>query len=112
VQWAAAGVIVTALVGYVSSLSVPPAPPLGEQGKLDFHVVRSSITLVRATMHDRRVFLAIAAISFFWTVGAVLFIEFPPLAKRVLCASKEVASLFLVIFSVGWRWGRCRSTRC
>jgi hypothetical protein len=41
------------------------------------------------------------AISFFWAIGAVLFIQFPPLAKNVLGASKEVASLFLVIFSVG-----------
>ena len=41
------------------------------------------------------------AISFFWTIGAVLFIQFPPLAKNVLAASKEVASLFLVIFSIG-----------
>jgi predicted MFS family arabinose efflux permease len=41
------------------------------------------------------------AISFFWTIGAVLFIQFPPLAKNVLHASKEVASLFLVIFSIG-----------
>jgi hypothetical protein len=47
------------------------------------------------------VFLAIMAISFFWTIGAVLFIQFPPLAKNVLLASKEVASLFLVIFSIG-----------
>jgi predicted MFS family arabinose efflux permease len=52
-------------------------------------------------MHDRRVYLAIMAISFFWAIGAVLFIQFPPLAKNVLAASKEVASLFLVIFSVG-----------
>jgi predicted MFS family arabinose efflux permease len=41
------------------------------------------------------------AISFFWTIGSVLFIQFPPLAKNVLHASKQVASLFLVIFSVG-----------
>ena len=46
-------------------------------------------------------FYAILAISFFWTIGAVLFIQFPPLAKNVLFASQEVASLFLVIFSVG-----------
>ena len=52
-------------------------------------------------MDDARVFLAIMAISFFWAIGAILFIEFPPLAKDVLFASKVVASLFLVIFSVG-----------
>lgn len=52
-------------------------------------------------MHDREIFFAILAISFFWTIGAVLFIQFPPLAKNTLMASKEVASLFLVVFSVG-----------
>jgi MFS family permease len=101
VQWAALGVVVTAVLGYLAGRQVPPAPPLTPAEPLDFHLVRSSITLVRNTMHDRRVFLAILAISFFWTIGAVLFIQFPPLAKNVLSASKEVASLFLVIFSVG-----------
>ncbi len=101
VEWAALGVVVTAVIGYFTSRQVPPAPPEIPAEPLDFHLVRSSITLVRNTSHDRRVFLAIMAISFFWTIGAVLFIQFPPLAKNVLLASKEVASLFLVIFSIG-----------
>ncbi|MGE3693203.1 MAG: MFS transporter [Novosphingobium sp.] len=98
---AAAGCLTVALIGYVAGRQVPPAPPQQEAEKLDFHIWRASINLVRNTMHDRRVFLAIMAISFFWTIGTVLFIQFPPLAKNVLHASKEVASLFLVIFSVG-----------
>ena len=57
--------------------------------------------LVAATLHIPRLFLAILAISFFWTIGAVLFIQFPPLVKNVLTADKAVASLFLAIFSVG-----------
>ncbi|MEO5586413.1 MAG: MFS transporter [Novosphingobium sp.] len=101
VEWAAAGVVATAIVGYFSGRQVPPAPPSVPAEPLDFHVIRASITLIRNTMHDRRVFLAIMAISFFWAIGAVLFIQFPPLAKNILTASKEVASLFLVIFSVG-----------
>lgn len=101
VEWAAIGVVVTALVGYATSRYVPDAPPHHEPEPLDFHFIRASITLVRNTSHDRRVFLAIMAISFFWTIGTVLFVQFPPLAKNVLSASKEVASLFLVIFSIG-----------
>jgi predicted MFS family arabinose efflux permease len=62
---------------------------------------RASIQIVKKTMEQKEVFYAILAISFFWTIGAVLFIQFPPLAKNVLMASKEVASLFLVIFSIG-----------
>ncbi|MEQ1497887.1 MAG: MFS transporter [Novosphingobium sp.] len=101
VQWAAVGVVITAIIGYFTSRQVPDAPPHHEPEPLDFHLIRASIRLVRNTSHDRRVFLAIMAISFFWTIGTVLFVQFPPLAKNVLTASKEVASLFLVIFSIG-----------
>jgi predicted MFS family arabinose efflux permease len=101
VEVAAILVVATAAVGFVSAQFVPPAPPLIPMQPLDYNIVRSSVAMVRHTLQNRRVFLAIMAISFFWTVGAVLFIQFPPLAKNVLDASKEVASLFLVVFSIG-----------
>lgn len=101
VQWAAAGIMLTAVVGYLTSRKVPPAPPVVQGQPVDRHIIRSSIALVKNTMHQHEVFYAILAISFFWTIGAVLFIQFPPLAKNVLLAEKEVASLFLVVFSVG-----------
>ncbi len=101
IEWAALGVFLTAIVGYISGRQVPAAPPEVAAEPLDWNLLRSSVSLVRNTMHDNRVFLAIMSISFFWTIGAVLFIQFPPLAKNVLLASKEVASLFLVIFSIG-----------
>ncbi|MFM5929419.1 MAG: MFS transporter [Novosphingobium sp.] len=101
VEWAALGVVLTAIVGYLAGRQVPPAPPQSEPVPLDYNVLRSSWRLIRHTTADARVFEAIMAISFFWAVGTVLFIQFPPLAKNVLHASKEVASLFLVIFSVG-----------
>ena len=101
VEWAAAAIVVTAVIGYLTSLQVPPAPATATEEKLDWNIVRASIALVRNTMHDPQIFYAILAISFFWTIGAVLFIQFPPLAKNTLMASKEVASLFLVVFSVG-----------
>lgn len=101
VEWAAIGIIITAIVGYFTSRFIPEAPPLGEIKKLDWNVWRASVNLIRATMDDRQVYLAIIAISFFWTIGAVLTIQFPPLAKNTLMASPEVASLFLATFSVG-----------
>ena len=101
VEWAAAGIIVTSVIGYLTSRQVPDAPPVGQVEKLDWHIIRASIHLIKKTMHDQQIFYAIIAISFFWTIGAVLFIQFPPLAKNTLMASKEVASLFLVVFSIG-----------
>ena len=99
--WAAMGIIVVSCIGYMISRQIPPAPPLGEIEKLDWHVLRASVKLVRDTMHNAEVYYAILAISFFWTIGAVLFIQFPPLAKNTIMASPEVASLFLVVFSIG-----------
>jgi len=101
VRIAAVLVVLIAILGFFASRQIPSAPPLGGERDVDYNPVRSSIALVRNTIANREVFYAILAISFFWTIGAVLFIQFPPLAKNVLAASKEVASLFLVVFSVG-----------
>ncbi len=90
-----------AILGYLAGRQVPPAPPAAERISFDRHIIRASIKLVSATMHIPRLFLAILAISFFWTIGAVLIIIFPPLVKNVLGANEQVASLFIGIFSVG-----------
>jgi MFS family permease len=90
-----------AVLGLMTGRQVPPAPPAADREPLDRHIIRASITLVNATMHIPRLFLAILAISFFWTIGAVLIIIFPPLVKNVLGANEQVASMFIAIFSIG-----------
>ncbi|MGB3796678.1 MAG: MFS transporter [Alteraurantiacibacter sp.] len=90
-----------AVIGYLTSRQVPPAPPTGEPEKIDFNPFTSSWKMIRECSANREVFYAILAISFFWTIGSVLFIQFPPLAKNVLMADPTVASLFLVFFSIG-----------
>src|SRR3954462_13529631 len=98
---AAACTIGLAPLGFLAGRPVPPAPPAAERIPFNWHIIHASIELVRATLHIRRLFLAILAISFFWTIGAVLIIIFPPLVKNVLGANEQVASLFIAIFSVG-----------
>jgi MFS family permease len=98
---AAAATIGFAVLGYLAGRQVPPAPPAAERIPFNWHIIHASIELVSATLHIRRLFLAILAISFFWTIGAVLIIIFPPLVKNVLGADEQVASLFIAIFSIG-----------
>ncbi|WP_298465608.1 MFS transporter [uncultured Erythrobacter sp.] len=126
VEFAIVLVVVTAIVGYFVSRFVPDAPPQGDH-ELHFPLIEPyaetvrnpllrwlgfvpvaladqvvmSWRLVKKTMDNREIWFAIIAISFFWTIGALLFIQFPPLAKNQLLATPEVASLFLVIFSIG-----------
>lgn len=126
VEHAIIGIVVTAFIGYFVSRFVPDAPPQGDHemhypllepfaektknplarwlGYIPVAIadqVVMSWKLVFDTKGNREIWYAILAISFFWTIGAVLFIQFPPLAKNQLQASKEVASFFLVMFSIG-----------
>jgi MFS family permease len=98
---AAATTIGIAVLGFLTGRQVPPAPPAAERIPFNWHIIHASIELVSATLHIRRLFLAILSISFFWTIGAVLIIVFPPLVKNVLGADEQVASLFIAIFSIG-----------
>jgi MFS family permease len=111
-EYAALCVLLVALAGRVAGQFIPAAPPSIEdsgtvndpdlpKAELDWHVVRASINLVKATMHVPRLFVAIMAISFFWAIGAVLAAQFPPLVKNVFGGDQSVATLFLAIFSIG-----------
>ena len=107
-EWAALAVLVVALIGRIAGGFVPPAPPSHDpddpglpQRGMDWHIIRASVTLVRATLHIPRLFLTIVAISFFWAMGAVLTAQFFPLVKNALGADPSVGTLFLATFSVG-----------
>ena len=101
VEGAAIGVVVVAMIGWFAGREVPPAPREGPPLRLNYNPFTSSWRLIRATLHIPRLFLAICAISFFWTIGSVLIIIFPPLVKNVLTADELVASLVIAVFSVG-----------
>ena len=98
---AAGLILIIAVVGWFSGREVPPAPPVGDDHAIDWNIFRASTRLVRSVMRVPRLILAIVSISFFWTIGAVLFVQFPPLVKNVLTSDKSVASLFLAIFAIG-----------
>ena len=99
--WTVGAVIGVAVVGWFAGRQVPPAPREGPPLKLNYNPFTSSWRLIAATMHIPRLFLAILAISFFWTIATVLIIIFPPLVKNVLTADEQVASVAIAVFSVG-----------
>ena len=101
VTWSAGVVIVTALAGYAVCLQIPAAPPQTKGERVDWNLWRGSKTLVDFAMGHIQLRYSILAISFFWTVAAILSVQFIPLAKNVLLADKEVASVMLVAFSAG-----------
>ncbi|MBI0476918.1 MFS transporter [Sphingomonas sp. MA1305] len=101
IEGAAITVLAVAALGWLVARQIPPAPREGPRLVLNYNPFTSSWRLIRATLHIPRLFLAICAISFFWTIGAVLIVVFPPLVKNVLTADERVASGAIAVFSVG-----------
>jgi acyl-[acyl-carrier-protein]-phospholipid O-acyltransferase / long-chain-fatty-acid--[acyl-carrier-protein] ligase len=89
-----------ALCGLIASFAVPSAPAEVGSSPIDFNIFRGTSQILRAAKGERDVWLAIMGISWFFAVGAVIMSEFAPLVSGVLAARQEVATLFLLVFSV------------
>jgi Major Facilitator Superfamily len=102
-HWAIVVLFGTAIAGRISAHYIPPAPsaPGADLTKIDWNVFRATWVMLRETLHDRRLFLAILAISFFWGIGTLFLTTFLPLAKGTLGANQNVATAFTALFSVG-----------
>lgn len=94
-------VIALALVGYMICRWVPTAPPQTAETKVDWNPIRASKSLIAFSMGNLELRYSVLAISYFWTIAAILSVQFIPLAKNVLLADKQVATVLLVSFSAG-----------
>src|SRR5207253_1477800 len=96
-----ATVLALAGAGWLASHSVPPAPPPAADLRLDWNPLRQTLRIVGFARENRTVFLSILGISWFWFYGALFLAQFPGLTRHVLGGDEWVATLLLVVFSVG-----------
>ena len=89
-----------AAVGFVASLAIPAAPPIRDHHHIDWNIFKGTKEILATAHHGRGVWLSILGISWFFAAGAVLVSEFAPLVSGALAAKQEVATLFLIVFSV------------
>ena len=97
----AASALALAGAGWLASRGVPPAAAPATDLRLDWHPVRETLRIVGFARESRTVFLSILGISWFWFYGALFLAQFPGLTRHVLGGDEWVATLLLVIFSVG-----------
>lgn len=92
--------VVVAIIGWLVSRSIPPAPP-ESAGIIDWNPLTSSRRALGGAFASPMLRNATLCISWFWALGAVYTSQFVPLAKNDLGGSEGVATLFLAAFSVG-----------
>lgn len=101
IMWSVAAVLALALVGFAICQFIPAAPAQSDETKVDWNPIRASKSLIAFAMRNLELRYSVLAISFFWAIAAILSVQFIPLAKNVLLADKQVASVMLVAFSAG-----------
>ena len=101
---AAVAVLAAAVLGLVSSLFIPPAPPEAERPKVELNLFHSTTAIIGHSWRNRSLFLVIVGISWFFSIGAVLTQQFAPLVGR-LNGMPSVGALFFGLFSVGVAMG-------
>jgi len=99
---AAAGVVGTAVLGYLASCWIPRAAAAAPQMKLDWNIFKQSwLTLRLGLGQTPAVSRSIVGNSWFWFVGAIYLTQIPAYAKDWLHGDETVVTLVLTLFSVG-----------
>ncbi len=94
-------VIVLAIAGYWSSLSIPDSPAGAPQLIINWNPLTETFNNLKFIWQHQSLWLAIIGISWFWFVGATLLAQFPNFAKDTLYGNESVFILLLSVFSLG-----------
>ena len=100
-EYVAWGCIVFAVLGRIAAQLLPETPASDPSLKINWNPVSETWRNLKIAHGDLVVFRSLLGISWMWFVGAVFLGNFPAFAKDVLHGNEQVASLLLVVFSVG-----------
>ena len=90
-----------AVIGRLTAQAIPASPPHDTGLKINWNPVSETVRNLKLASTDIVVFRSLLGISWMWFFGATFLSQFPSFAKDVLHGDVHVASLLLVLFSVG-----------
>jgi 1-acyl-sn-glycerol-3-phosphate acyltransferase len=100
-HWVAFGCVGLALIGRAAAQAIPASPSTDPQLRINWNPVTETWRNLRLAHENIVVFRSLLGISWMWFFGAVFLSQFPSFAKEVLHGNEQVASLLLVVFSIG-----------
>ena len=93
--------VALAVLGRAVAARIPAAPATDPGLKINWNPVSETWRNLKLAHGNIVVFRSLLGISWMWFFGAVFLSQFPSFAKEVLHGDAHVASLLLVVFSIG-----------
>jgi hypothetical protein len=93
--------VAVAVLGRWMSGRIPALSATQPEQAINWNPVTETLHNLRLARANPKVFRTLLGISWMWFFGAVFLSQFPSFAKEVLHGDAQVASLLLVLFSVG-----------
>ena len=93
--------VVLAVLGRAVSQFIPTAPATDPGLKINWNPLTETWRNLKLAHGNMVVFRSMLGISWMWFFGAVFLSQFPSFAKEVMHGNEQVASLLLVVFSIG-----------
>jgi 1-acyl-sn-glycerol-3-phosphate acyltransferase len=90
-----------AVLGRVVSHYIPASPATDPGLTINWNPFTETVRNLKLAHQNVVVFRSLLGISWMWFFGAVFLSQFPSFAKEVLHGNEQVASLLLVVFSIG-----------
>ena len=90
-----------ALAGRAVAQFIPPAPATDPDLKINWNPFTETWRNLKLANQNIVVFRSMLGISWMWFFGATFLSQFPSFAKEVMHGDSQVASLLLVVFSIG-----------
>ena len=95
------GCAIVAVLGRIVAQAVPPSPATDPQLRINWNPFTETWRNLQLARQNTVVFRSLLGISWMWFFGAVFLSMFPAFSKDVLHGDEHVASLLLVVFSLG-----------
>ena len=99
--YVAVACVALAVAGRVVAQFIPLAPATDPGLKINWNPVTETWRNLKLAKTNLVVFRSMLGISWMWFFGAVFLSQFPSFAKEVMHGNEQVASLLLVVFSIG-----------
>lgn len=99
--WVAVACVAVALTGRLVAQFVPHVPATDPGLRVNWNPVSETWRNLKLAHGQIAVFRSLLGISWMWFFGAVFLANFPAFAREVLHGNEQVASLLLVVFSIG-----------